>query len=125
MHIVLFSDKLYQLIAHDKGEDGPGDGDDHRFREVAEHIENAAVPALRRGPHIGGDFPNLSIHRVEKAGEVAGDAVDQHALEPFFQPVQYQEKAPPFPRPLAGGGRPRWDLAGSISPAGRTAGEPG
>ena len=89
VHTVLFSDKLYQLIAHDKGEDGPGDGDDHRFRQTAEHIEHAAVPVLRRGSHIGGDLPHFSVHRVKKAGEVAGDAVDQHTLEPFFQPVKY------------------------------------
>ncbi len=127
VHIVPLRDQLYQLVAHDKGKDGPGDRDDHRFREVAEHIENAAVPALGRGPHVGGDLSHFGIHRVKKAGEVAGDAVDQHTLEPFFQPVKYHGSAPPFPRPPARGGRPRGDLAGSIREwtAGQPAGEPG
>ena len=66
----------YQLIAHDNGKDRRCNGDDHRVRQGLQHIEYAAVPRLRRRPHIRGDFPDFRIDRAEQPGQVAHDAVD-------------------------------------------------
>ena len=76
VHIVLFHDHVYQLIAHDNGKDRRCNGDDHRVRQGLQHIEYAAVPRLRRRPHIRGDFPDFRIDRAEQPGQVAHDAVD-------------------------------------------------
>ncbi len=84
VHIVLFHDHFNQFIAHDKGEDGPGNGDDHRFRQASQHIENAAVPRLRGGSHVGGDFSDFGIDVLKQPGQIARDAVNQDAFYPFF-----------------------------------------
>ena len=76
MHIVFLHDHLDQLIAHDKGKDGRRYGDNHRFGQGLQHTKNAAVPFLRRRPHVGSDFPDFGIYRVEQAGEVAHNAVN-------------------------------------------------
>ena len=39
-----------------------GDGDDDRFREAADHVEDAAIPAGRRHVHLAGDLAHLRIH---------------------------------------------------------------
>ena len=41
-----------------------------------QHTKYAAVPCLRRRPHVGGDFPDFGIYRVEQAGEIAHNAVN-------------------------------------------------
>ena len=76
MHIVFLCYHLYQLHAHDTGKDGRCDRQHHRFRQVLQHIENAAVPRLRGGPYIGGDFSDFGIYIVKQPGQVARDAVD-------------------------------------------------
>ena len=72
--------------------------DDDGFGQVADHIENAGVPALRRRSDISGNFTHLCIHRIEQPRQVADDSVDQNALKPFLQPINNQKAAPPFPR---------------------------
>ena len=89
MEIILFHDELDQLIAHDEGEDDTGDGDDDRFREAADHVEDAAVPADRRHAHLAGDLAHLCIHGVKGPGEVGDDAVDQQLLEPLLDHFNY------------------------------------
>ena len=84
MHIVFLCYHLYQLHAHDTGKDGRRNGQHHRFGQVLQHIENAAVPRLRSGPHIGGDFSDFGIYIVKQPGQVARDAVDQNTFYPFF-----------------------------------------
>ena len=76
VHIVFLCYHLYQLHAHDTGKDGRCDRQHHRFRQVLQHIENAAVPRLRGGSHIGGDFSDFGIYIVKQPGQVARDAVD-------------------------------------------------
>ena len=76
VHIVLFHDHVYQLIAHDNGKDRRCNGDDHRVRQRLQHIEYAAVPRLRCRSHIRGDFSNFRIDRAEQPGQVAHDTVD-------------------------------------------------
>ena len=83
VHIVLFHDHVNQLIAHHKGENGRRNGDDHRFGQVLQHGENAAVPVLRGTAHIRRDFPDFGIDRVKQAGQVAHDTVDQDSFDPF------------------------------------------
>lgn len=84
VHIVLFRYHLDKLIAHDKGEYGPGYGDDHGFRQAVQHIENTAVPCLRGSSHVGGDFSDFGIYRIEQPGQVARDTVHEDAFYPFF-----------------------------------------
>ena len=48
MHIVFLGYHLYQLHAHDTGKDGRRNGQHHRFGQVLQHIENAAVPRRRQ-----------------------------------------------------------------------------
>ena len=83
MHIVLFHNHVDQLIAHHKGENGRRNGDDHRFGQVLQHGENAAVPVLRGTAHIRRDFPDFGIDCVKQAGQVAHDTVDQDSFDPF------------------------------------------
>ena len=66
-----------------------GDGDDDRFREAADHVEDAAVPAGRRHAHLAGDLTHLRIHGVKGPGEVGDDAVDQQLLEPLLDHFNY------------------------------------
>ena len=61
MQVVLLDNKLNQLVAHDKGEDNARDRDDHRLREVANHIENAAVPGGGRHTDLPGDLAHLCV----------------------------------------------------------------
>ena len=83
VHIVLFHNHVDQLIAHHKGENGRRNGDDHRFGQVLQHGENAAVPVLRGTAHIRRDFPDFGIDCVKQAGQVAHDTVDQDSFDPF------------------------------------------
>ena len=68
--VVLLDDELDQLVAHDKGEDDAGDGNDHRLREVADHVENAAVPCSGRHAHLPGDLAHLGIQGIKHPGQV-------------------------------------------------------
>ena len=70
VEIVLFYDELDELIAHDKGEDDAGDGDDHGLREIADHVENAAVPRRGRHAHLPGDLAHLGIQGIKHPGQV-------------------------------------------------------
>ncbi len=45
VEVIFLDDELDQLVAHDEGEDDASDGDNHRFREVSDHVEDAAVQA--------------------------------------------------------------------------------
>ena len=38
-----------------------GDGDDDRFREAADHVEDAAIPAGRRYAHLAGDLVQIAV----------------------------------------------------------------
>ena len=70
VEVVLFYDELDELIAHDKGEDDAGDGDDHGLREIADHVENAAVPRGGRHAHLPGDLAHLGIQGIKHPGQV-------------------------------------------------------
>ena len=126
VEIILFHDELDQLIAHDEGEDDAGDGDDDRFREAADHVEDAAVPAGRRHAHLAGDLAHLRIHGVKGPGEVGDDAVDQQLLEPLLDHFNYHgwshllSGAPAVKREPPGG-----MVLPPLSQAGRTAGGSG
>ena len=68
--VVLFYDELDELIAHDKGEDDAGDGDDHGLREAADHVENTAVPRGGRHAHLPGNLAHLGIQGIKHPGQV-------------------------------------------------------
>ena len=70
MEIILFHDELDQLIAHDEGEDDAGDGNDDRFREAADHVEDTAVPAGGRHADLACDLGHLRIHGIKGPGKV-------------------------------------------------------
>ena len=68
--VILLDNELDQLITHDKGEDDAGDGDDHRLREIADHVENAAVPRRGRHAHLPGNLAHLGIQGIKHPGQV-------------------------------------------------------
>ncbi len=47
-----------------EGEDDASDGDNHRFREVSDHVEDAAVPGGGRHADLPGDLAHLLYSRV-------------------------------------------------------------
>ena len=70
MKVVLFYDELDELIAHDKGEDDAGDGDDDGLREVSDHVEDAAVPGGGRHADLPGDLAHLCVQGIKHPGQV-------------------------------------------------------
>ena len=51
-------------------EDDAGDGDDHRLREVADHVEDAAVPGGGRHADLPGDLAHLCVQGIKHPGQV-------------------------------------------------------
>ena len=94
--VVLFYDELDELIAHDKGEDDAGDGDDDGLREAADHVENAAVPRRGRHAHLPGDLAYLGIQGIKHPGQVGNDTVNEQFLEPLLYRVKDQRGSPPL-----------------------------
>ena len=121
VHVVAVNQHLDQFQAHDEGEDDTGDGDDDRFREAADHVEDAAIPAGRRHAHLAGDLAHPRIHgttnrtkdqgnahctgdirhlgidAVKQPGKIADHAADQQLLEPLgnLVPDKIQRRIPP------------------------------
>ena len=62
--------ELIQLIAHDEGEDDACDGDNDRFGQAADHVEDTAVPAGGRHADLACDLGNLRIHGIKGPGKV-------------------------------------------------------
>ena len=58
---VLVNHHLDQLICHNKGQNDASDRDDDIFGQVFDHIENAAVPALRGGTNLTGYLADFLI----------------------------------------------------------------
>ena len=94
--VVLLDDELDQLVAHDKGEDDAGDGNDHRLREVADHVENAAVPCSGRHADLPGDLTHLCVQGIKHPGQVGYDTVNEQFLEPLLYCVKDQRGSPPL-----------------------------
>ena len=89
VHVVFLCHKLDQLITHHKGKDNPGNRDDHRFGEAADHGKDAAVPCQRRLSHFSGDLAYFGIHRIEHARQVPRDPLDEQPAQPFIEFVEY------------------------------------
>ena len=70
MEVVLLDDELDQFVAHDEGEDDACDGDYHRLREVADHIEDAAVPGGGRHTDLPGNLAHLCVQGIKHPGQV-------------------------------------------------------
>ncbi len=70
MEIIFLDDQLDQLIAHDEGEDDAGDGDNDRFGQAADHVEDTAVPAGGRHADLACDLGHLRIHGIKGPGKV-------------------------------------------------------
>lgn len=70
VEVVFLDDELDQLVAHDEGEDDACDGDDHRLREVADHVEDAAVPGGGRHADLPGDLAHLCVQGIKHPGQV-------------------------------------------------------
>ena len=96
MEIILLDNELDQLVAHDKGEDYAGDGDDDRFREAADHIEDAAVPCSGSHTDLPGDLAHLCVQGIKHPGQVGYDTVNEQLLEPLLYCVKNQRGSPPF-----------------------------
>lgn len=86
VHVVAVDDHLDQLIGHDKGQDDARNGDNNILRQVAHHVEHAAIPCLRCCADRASDLADLAVDTVEKAGKVAHDAAYQQVFEPFNKP---------------------------------------
>lgn len=70
VEVIFLDDELDQLVAHDEGEDDASDGDNHRFREVSDHVEDAAVPGGGRHADLPGDLAHLCIQGIKHPGQV-------------------------------------------------------
>ena len=70
MEVVLLDDQLDQFVAHDEGEDNTRNGNDHRLREVADHVEDAAVPGGGRHADLPGDLAHLCVQGIKHPGQV-------------------------------------------------------
>ncbi|MBM6976549.1 hypothetical protein H9X99_11910 [Intestinimonas butyriciproducens] len=70
VEVVLLDDELDQFVAHDEGEDNARDGDDHRLREVADHVEDAAVPDGGRHADLPGNLAHLCVQGIKHPGQV-------------------------------------------------------
>lgn len=64
-------------------QDDTGNGNDHVFREIPDHIENAAVPRLRHCADFTGDAHYSVIDSVKQTTQVTHDAADQQVLQPL------------------------------------------
>ena len=70
MEIIFLDDQLDQLIAHDEGEDDACNGDNDRFGQAADHVEDTAVPAGGRHADLACDLGHLRIHGIKGPGKV-------------------------------------------------------
>jgi len=63
-----------------------------------DHVEDARVPALRRGAYRGRDFRNFLVHAVKQAVQVFHDPADKQFFQPFSNlfPEKIQSAFPPF-----------------------------
>ena len=52
-----------------------GDGNDDRFREAADHVEDAAIPAGRRYAHLAGDLAHPRIHGTTNRTKDQGNKI--------------------------------------------------
>ena len=52
-----------------------GDGYDDRFREAADHVEDAAIPTGRRHAHLAGDLAHLRIHGTTNRTKDQGNII--------------------------------------------------
>ena len=52
-----------------------GDGDDDRFREAADHVEDTAIPTGRRHAHLAGDLAHLRIHGTTNRTKDQGNII--------------------------------------------------
>ena len=77
------NDHLNQLIAHDGGQHHPGNRDDDVIRQALDHVEHAAVPALRRRADRARNIRHLAVDAVEQAVQVIHNAADQNVLDPL------------------------------------------
>ena len=89
MQIVSFCHKLDQLITHNKGQDHPGNGYDHRFGKILDHGKDAAVPRLRRHSHLSGDLAYFGIDRIKHARQVSFDTIGEQPAQPLVKFVEY------------------------------------
>ena len=83
MHVVPVDQELNQLKTHDKGQDDPGDGHHHIFRQTFDHAEDAAVPRLGCLTHGGCHIGHTGIDAVKQPGQIADDAADQQPFKPL------------------------------------------
>ena len=68
--VIFLDDELNQLVAHDEGEDNARDGDNHRLREIANHVEDAAVLGGGRHADLPGDLAHLCVQGIKHPGQV-------------------------------------------------------
>ena len=74
---------LNQFIAHHGCEHDPGHGDNDVIRQALDHVEHAAVPALRRRADRTRNIRHLAVDAIEQAVQVIHDAADQNVLDPL------------------------------------------
>ncbi len=87
--VVVVDDHLDQLPAADEGEDDAGDRHDDRLRKRPDHREHIRGKLCRCRPYFSGDAADTGIDRIEQAGQVVHDAVNEQFPQPRLKVVKY------------------------------------
>jgi hypothetical protein len=65
VQVVLFDDHVDEFIGHDKSQDKPGDRNDDRGGQVADHVIHPGIPTLGCHAHLGCDFAYTGIDVIK------------------------------------------------------------
>ena len=87
MQVVPIYEHLDQLVGGYKGQDKPGNRQNHRLRELPDQGEHPGVPVRRGHSHLYRDLSDLGIDGIKQALKVAQDAVNEQLFQPAREPV--------------------------------------
>ena len=92
MQAVAVNEHLNQFQAHDEGQNNACNRYNDVFRQAANHLEDAAVPCLRRCADDRRRLAHAGVDGIKQSGQVADDAADQQSFQPFrdFIPDEIQ-----------------------------------
>lgn len=92
MQAVSVNKHLYQFQTHDEGQDDARNRHNNVFRQAANHLEDAAVPCLRRCADDRRRLAHAGVDGIKQTRQVADDAADQQPFQLFrdFIPDEIQ-----------------------------------
>ena len=88
MHVVLVHNNVDEFHGHNQRQNDAGYRQDHIVGQVLNHMEDAAVPALRRLTDLRRNISDLCIHRFHHPCQVGCNRSGKKFLEPFGQRVE-------------------------------------